>query len=128
MPHLRFDHSPGLGDLVDLQGFAEHLRAAMAGTGLFPLGGIRVRGHAADIHATADGAPGWHWLDMELRIGQGRSEQDRLRAVETLYAAARAFLEPRLGEQPFALSFELREIDPRFSAKGWNTIHRALNG
>ena len=128
MPHLRFDHSPGLGDLVDLQGFAEHMRAAMVATGLFPVGGIRVRGHAASIHATADGAPGWHWLDMELRIGQGRTEADRARAVETLYAAARAFLEPRLGMQPFALSLELREIDPRFSAKGWNTIHTALKG
>lgn len=128
MPHLRFDHSPGLGDLVDLQGFAEHMRAAMVDTGLFPLGGIRVRGHAAEVHATADGSDRWHWLDMELRIGQGRSEADRARAVETLYAAARAFLEPRLGAQPFALSLELREIDARFSAKDWNTIHSSLKG
>ena len=65
---------------------------------------------------------------MRLRIGTGRSEEDRSRATETLYAAARAFLEPRLGGRPFALSFELREIDPRFSAKGWNTIHSALKG
>ena len=128
MPHLRFDHSPGLGDLVDLQGFAEHMRAAMVDTGLFPLGGIRVRGHAAEVHAAADGADRWHWLDMELRIGQGRSEADRARAVETLYAAARAFLEPQIGAQPFALSLDLREIDARFSAKGWNTIHSALKG
>lgn len=128
MPHLRFDHSPGLGDLVDLQGFAEHMRAAMVETGLFPLGGIRVRGHAAEVQATADGSDRWHWLDMELRIGQGRSEADRIRATESLYAAGRAFLEPRLGTQPFALSLELREIDPRFSAKGWNSIHQTLKG
>ena len=127
MPHLRFDHSPGLGHLVDLAGFADHMRGAMLATGLFPLGGIRVRGHAAEVHAVADGAPHWHWMDIELRIGQGRSEADRTRATETLYAAARDYLEPALGPHPFALSFELREIDPRFSAKGWNTIHAALN-
>ena len=128
MPHLRFDYSPGLGAQVDLAAFAQHMRAAMIDTGLFPLGGIRVRGHEAQVHAVADGAPHWHWLDMELRLGQGRPEADRTRATETLYAAARAWLEPRLAAQPFALSLELREIDPRFSAKGWNTIHAALKG
>ncbi len=126
MPHLRFDHSPGLDQLVDLAAFAQYMRAAMVDTGLFPLGGIRVRGHAADVHAVADGAPHWHWLDMELRIGQGRPDADRARATEQLYAAARAWLEPRLGTQPFALGLEIREIDPRFSAKAWNTIHSAL--
>lgn len=126
MPHLRFDHSPDLGRIVDLPGFAEHMRAAMVATGLFPLGGIRVRGHAAGVQAVADGAPHWHWLDMDLRLGAGRSEADRTRATEALYAAARACLEPQVAGHPFALSLELREIDPRFSAKGWNTIHSAL--
>lgn len=128
MPHLRFDHSPDLGQIVDLAGFAQHMRAAMVETGLFPPGGIRVRGHAAGVQAVADGAPHWHWLDMELRIGAGRPEGDRARAVESLYAAAQAYLEPFVGTRPFALSMELREIDPRFSAKGWNTIHTALRG
>lgn len=126
MPHLRFDHARDLGRQVDLAGFAEHMRAAMADTGLFPLGGIRVRGHAADHEAVADGAPGWLWLDMELRIGQGRSEADKDRLVETLYTAAVGFLAPKLGATPFALSLELREIDPRFSGKAWNTVHTAL--
>lgn len=126
MPHLRFDYSPGLDQLADIAGFAEHMRAAMQATGLFPTGGIRVRGHRSTVQAVADGAAHWLWLDMELRMGQGRSESDRTRATETLYAAARAVLEPQIGTRPFALSLELREIDPRFSAKGWNTIHTAL--
>ncbi len=126
MPHLSYDHSAELSSLVAMDDFAQHLRAAMAASGLFPLGGIRVRGHAASSEAVADGRPGWLWLDMQLRIGTGRSEADRQRAVELLYAAARDWLEPRLAGRPFALSFELREIDQRFSAKGWNTIHSAL--
>ncbi len=128
MPHLSYDHAADLGDLVDMPAFADHMRRAMLDTGLFPIGGIRVRGHAAGSESVADGTPGRLWLDMQLRIGQGRSEAERLRATETLYAAARAFLEPRLGARPFALSFELREIDPRFSAKGWNSLHTALKG
>ena len=128
MPHLSYDHAPGLALLADMNAFADHMRRAMIDTGIFPLGGIRVRGHAATSQSVADGAADWLWLDMQLRIGQGRSADDRNRAADQLYAAARAFLEPCLGGRPFALSFELREIDPQFSRKGWNTIHTALKG
>ena len=128
MPHLRYDHAADLSALVDMSAFADHMRQAMLGTGLFPLGGIRVRGHAASSESVADGAPGWLWLDLQLRIGQGRSEAEKTLVTQTLYAAARAFVEPCLGDRPFALSFELHEIDPRFSAKSWNTVHAALKG
>lgn len=128
MPHLSYDHAAALGDLVDMGAFAGHMRRAMLETGLFPIGGIRVRGHAASSESVADGAPGWLWLDMQLRIGQGRSAADKSRATTALYAAARDFLEPRTGARPFALSLELREIDPAFSAKTWNTVHDALKG
>lgn len=126
MPHLRFDYPPELAAHADLAAFARHMRDAMAATGLFPPGGIRVRGHAADVAVAFDGAEGWLWLDMELRIGAGRTEADRTRACDTLYAAARAFLEPAVAPRPFALSLELREIDATFSRKGWNTVHAAL--
>ena len=126
MPQLRFDYPPALAAHADPAAFAAAMRAAMAATGLFPVGGIRVRGHAADAVSAFDGADGWIWLDMKLRIGTGRSEADRARACDALYTAARAFLEPRIAPRPFALSLELREIDPAFSRKGWNTVHAAL--
>ena len=126
MPHLSFDYAAQLEDHLPMKAFAEHMRQAMFETGIFPLGGIRVRGHRASVEAVADGGD-WLWLDMVLRIGTGRPPEERQRAVDQLYAAARNFIEPRLGDQPFALSLELREIDPQFSAKSWNTIHRALD-
>lgn len=128
MPHLSYDHAAALGDFVDMGAFADHMRRAMLETGLFPIGGIRVRGHAASSESVADGVAGRLWLDMQLRIGQGRSDAEKSRATQALYAAARTFLEPRIGTRPFALSLELREIDPAFSAKSWNTVHQALKG
>jgi 5-carboxymethyl-2-hydroxymuconate isomerase len=126
MPPLRYDYPPALAARADPAAFAEAMRAAMAATGLFPVGGIRVRGHAADAAAAFDGREGWLWLDMDLRIGAGRSGADKGRACDALYAAARAFLEPRIAPRPFALSLAMREIDPVFSRKGWNTVHAAL--
>ncbi|MFN3642291.1 MAG: 5-carboxymethyl-2-hydroxymuconate isomerase [Gemmobacter sp.] len=130
MPHLRYDHAAALSRLVDMQGFARAMRDALAATGVFPVGGIRVRGHAASSECAfdggGDGTGDWLWLDMELRMGRGRSEAERARLRDTLYDAARAYLEPAVAPRPFALSLELREIDPAFSARGWNTVHAAL--
>ena len=126
MPHLRFEYSRGLEQIADLDRLANVLRDALAGSDAVPLGGIRVRGFRADHQAIADGAGQYHFLDMELRLGAGRDEATRAALADALYRAAEGELRPSLGAIPFILSFELREIDSRFSRKGWSTIHAAL--
>ena len=125
MPHLSFDYSPGLESRADLPAFAAAMRDAMVATGLFPLGGIRVRGHRADISLVADGGP-HDFMDIAVRLGAGRSKQARKAAAAAIYEAAEAFLKPCVAEGAFALSLELREIDPEFSIKYFNTIHHHL--
>lgn len=126
MPHLSFDHDAGLADLVDMTGLCAALRDALADSGHFPLGGIRVRGHAVDSHAIADGAAGRHFLDMVLRIGPGRGDAVHAQVLDAIYETARHHIEPRLGDATIALSLELREFDPARQRKGWNTIHATL--
>jgi len=127
MPHLHFEYSAGLETLADLDGFAACLRDALLETGAAPLGGIRVRGFRADHQAIADGGAG-HFLDMELRLGQGRDVATRGAIADALYTAGEAYLRPALGNIPFILSLEVREIDARFSRKSWSTIHAAIKG
>ena len=68
---------------------------AMVDTGVFPLAGTRVRGHRADISVTADG--GAHdFLHMTLKMGVGREEAVKADVAEAIYAAAEAWLKPRL--------------------------------
>ena len=126
MPHLRFEYSPGVADLADLAAFAEAMRAALAETGLFQHGGIRVRGFAADLAAVADGAPQRDFVDMVLRMGAGRDDAARAALADRVYADARAVLEPQVGGRPFALSLEVVEIDAATSRKSWNTLHAAI--
>ncbi|MCC6008494.1 MAG: 5-carboxymethyl-2-hydroxymuconate isomerase [Rhodobacteraceae bacterium] len=126
MPHLVLDYPPDLAELVEMGALCAVLRDAMVATGLFPLGGIRVRGRAAECWAIADGSRQFLYLDLVLRMGTGRSEADRARAMAEIYDAARAFLEPRVGDVPTALSMEIIEIDPVLSDKRWNTIHGYL--
>ena len=124
MPHLSFEYSRGLGQMADLDSFARAMRDAMAETGVFPLGGIRVRGFEADVMAVADGG-NHHFLDMVLRMGAGRDAAVRGRVADTLYAAARAALEPQV-RTAFMLSLEVVEIDKALSRKSWNTVHAAV--
>lgn len=126
MPHLSFEYSNGLGRQADLSALAETMRAALAATGQCPIGGIRVRGFEADVNAIGDGAGGYHFLDMILRLGQGREVAVREAIADTLYNAVEDALRPQMGDTPFILSLEVQEIETRFSRKGWSTIHAAI--
>lgn len=121
MPHLSFEYSGGVETWADMAAFADHMRRAMLATGVFPPGGVRVRGFRADAASVADGGP-HDFLDMTLRLGAGRDAATKRRAVEALYAAAEAFLAPLAAERSFALSLEAREIDPDLSLKRYNSV------
>ncbi len=126
MPHLSFEFSHGLGHHADLPALAETMRTALVATGHCPVGGIRVRGFEAVVNAIGDGAGGYHFLDMILRLGQGRDEATREAIADTLYGAVEDALRPQMGDTPFILSLEVQDIETRFSRKSWSTIHAAL--
>ena len=125
MPHLVIDYSPNLGDLVDIPAVLEAGRRAMVETGIFPLGGIRVRAHRADHAIVADGDPRHAHLAAELRNGPGRDRETQKRAGEHLFSALSAALEPAFARTSVALSLEIRELDAEL---GWkrNTVHGAV--
>lgn len=126
MAHLSFEYSASLEADLDMQMFCDHLRDAMVESGVFPLGGIRVRGTRVDVSTVASGADEIGFIDMTLRMGMGRDENVRVTVTETIYAAAEAWLKPRVGERPFALSLEVMEIESRFAEKRFNTVHQFL--
>jgi len=126
MPHLTLEYSANLAGDVDIAAFCAVMRDAMVATGIFPLGGIRVRAFAAEIYVIADGAPEHAYLNMICKIGHGRDEATRATAAEALYDAAEAYLSPLVGDRPFALSLDMSELDPATSLKRFNTIHAYL--
>ena len=126
MAHLSVDYSVNLERTLNLQPFCEVMRDAMRDSSIFPLGGIRVRGTRVDVCAVASGAPELGFIDMTLRMGQGRDDATRTEVTETLYAAAETWLAARLGDRPFALSLEVMEIDARFAEKRFNSLHAYL--
>ena len=128
MPHMTIEYSANLAEDIDMQAFCGAMRDAMLATGIFPLGGIRVRAFPCETYVIADGDPMHAYLNMLVRVGHGRDQDTRLAAANAIYTAAETFLKPRIGQRPFALSLDLAELDPVTSLKRFNTIHAALKG
>ena len=125
LPHLTFEYSANLDAVIDVNRLCSVVRRAMLDTGLFEIGAVRVRALRAGAYAIADELEANSFIDASLRIGAGRSAEDKARAGEAIFAAMTVFLEPLFATPHFALSFEIREIDPALSWKK-NAIHPRL--
>ena len=83
MPHFTIEYSANLDARVDMALVVELVRKAAVETGIFPLGGIRVRAIRCEHVAIADGNPQFGFLDMVLRLGEGRDLATRKRPAST---------------------------------------------
>ena len=125
MPHFTLEYSANLDGLVDMGVTVEVVRKAAVETGIFPLGGIRVRTVRCEHYAIADGNPNLGFLDMVLRLGEGRDLATRKKAGEHIFEALSAHLDPVFAETKFALSFDMQINDKDTSWKR-NNIHDVL--
>jgi 5-carboxymethyl-2-hydroxymuconate isomerase len=125
MPHLTIEYSPNLEALVDMDAVCEAVRAAAVATGVFPLGGIRVRAHRCDHAAIADRHPANAFADLTVRIGEGRDLATRQRAGEAVFSALCAALVPAEARVTLAISLNMYEI-PAATAWKKNAIHDAV--
>jgi 5-carboxymethyl-2-hydroxymuconate isomerase len=127
VPHIQIDYSPNLEARLDVAGLCRTLRDAAVATGILPLAGIRVRATACTHVVIADGDPAHAFLDISLRLREGRPLAARERATAEIFAAAESYCAKVLAESSFLLSFEMREIDARLAPKA-SSIRRYLPG
>ena len=125
MPHFTIEYSANLDGAVDISALCEVVRNAAVQTGIFPLGGIRVRAIRCEHYAIADGRPDHGFIDLLLRIGEGRDLAERQKAGEHIFHALSQHLDPVFAKQPLALSFDIQINDGATSWKR-NTIHDLL--
>ena len=125
MPHFTIQYSANLEPRVDIGAACEVVRKAAIETGIFPLGGIRVRAIRCEHFAIADGRPGLSFLAMVLRLGEGRDLAARKKAGEHIFKALSDYLDPVFADNKLALSFDMQINDKDTSWKR-NNIHEAL--
>jgi 5-carboxymethyl-2-hydroxymuconate isomerase len=127
MPHVTMEYSANLDKHVQMSSLCKIAKAAMMETGLFELGAVRVRALRCEAYAIADELPENAFLAVLVRIGAGRSDADKKRCGETLFAALTFALAEQFASPHFALSLDIIENDPALSWKK-NTIHTRLRG
>lgn len=127
MPHLAIEYSANLEGRTDMGALCERLLKTVLETGLFEIGAVRVRAFRADHYAIADKLPENAFVDLNFRIGKGRTAEEKKRTGEAIFAAAIDVLDPLFDTPHFALSLEIREIDAELSWKK-NAIHPRLRG
>jgi 5-carboxymethyl-2-hydroxymuconate isomerase len=125
MPHFTLEYSANLDARVDMAKVVEVVRKAAVETGIFPLGGIRVRAVRCEHYAIADGNKDLGFLAMVLRLGEGRDLPTRQKAGEHIFKALSTYLDPVFAGSKFALSFDMQINDKETSWKR-NNIHDVL--
>jgi 5-carboxymethyl-2-hydroxymuconate isomerase len=125
LPHLTMEYSANLGAKADIAALCRLAKTALMDTGLFELGAVRVRAVECVNYAIADEHPENAFLAVLIRIGAGRTLEEKKQAGEALSVALSDFLSPLFDEPHFALSIDLIENDPGLSWKK-NAIHARL--
>ena len=100
----------------------DKLHECALGTGVFPLGGLRVRAHRTDAYRIADKAPENAFVHVTALIGHGRPLDVQQRAAEELFAVLTKHLEPLYAKSPLALSLNVEEFHPVLNFKK-NNLH-----
>lgn len=123
MPHLIVEYSANIEQRIDLDALLDKLHACALATGVFPIGGLRVRAHRADAYRIADKHPDNGFVHVTAMIGHGRPLDVQQRAGQELLAALTDHLEPLFAASPLAISLVIQEMHPVLNFKK-NNIHQ----
>lgn len=111
MPHFILEHSGNLTDeMLELDTLFAHLVDNAVATGIFPLAGIRCRAHRCEHFRVADGTKTFGFVHLNVRIGAGRSEDDKAKSAKILFDVLTEHLSALYDNQGLAISFELTEL------------------
>lgn len=120
MPHFQIDYSANLEEVVDMSALCEVIRSAAADIDTFPTAGIRVRAIRVDHVAMADGDPKHGFIDLSVRLREGRPDAVKEDAITRIFAAMKGFVAPAMEHRSIALSAEMREINAALAPKFGN--------
>ena len=120
MPHFHIEYSANIEDVVDMNALCETIRTEAALIDTFPTAGIRVRATRVDHFAIADGSAKHGFIDLSVRLREGRSDDVKSDAITRVFGALKAFMAPAMATRSIALSAEIRDINANLSPKFGN--------
>ncbi|MBD2781445.1 5-carboxymethyl-2-hydroxymuconate Delta-isomerase [Xenorhabdus szentirmaii] len=122
MPHFYAECTENIREEAKLPELFSKVNQALADTGIFPQGGIRSRAIWLDTWQMADGQQDYAFVHMTLKIGAGRSLEDRQTVGEMLLALIKAHFADLMAQRYLGISFTMEELDPVLNYKS-NNVH-----
>lgn len=117
MPHIHIDFSANVSELVEMGELCEAVREKAAKIDAFPLAGVKVRANKVDHYAIADGNPKHGFIDLSVRIREGRSDTIKKEAIEAIFETVKEFVGPAMAQHSISISAELRDINADLAPK-----------
>ncbi|SEA33859.1 5-carboxymethyl-2-hydroxymuconate isomerase [Thalassobacillus cyri] len=123
MPHVILEYTDNLSTHIDIQQLVERINHALAAkSDTFPIGGIRVRAYKTTHYRIADGKENDAFVHAVLKIGKGRSEEEKKEACEAVFDTLTSYFEDYSNNHYLALSLELVEF--QHATYKSNNIHQ----
>lgn len=121
MPHIWIEYSANLASDLDLPHAMKTLQDAAIDDGsVFPLAGARTRAVRVDDYRIVDGHPDNAFIHVLLKVGHGRSSDERKVLAERTFAALQTLTAPIMQRRPLGLSLQVEEADPILNLKANN--------
>lgn len=120
MPHFHIEYSANLDQVIDMAKLCDAIRTAAADIDTFPTAGVRVRATRVDYCSIADGDPKHGFIDLSVRLREGRPNDVKHDAIHRIFDALKIFVEPHMRHHSIALSAEMRDINADLSPKYGN--------
>jgi 5-carboxymethyl-2-hydroxymuconate isomerase len=114
--HFIVEYSANLdSNTLDIQGLLKKLVESAVATELFPTAGIRARAHQCEHFYIANGDERFAFVHLEVKLGSGRTEDEKQSAADVFLQTVNDHLKPISGKQGLAISFEMSEL-PKIKA------------
>ncbi len=123
MPHLIVEHTDNLAEEAAIPELLRKANAVLiAQNGVFPIGGIRSRAIRLTDYCVADGAADDAFVHLTLKIGAGRTAEQKQAAGDALFAMVTEHFAALFARRFLALSLEIQEFSEAGTWKQ-NNIH-----
>jgi 5-carboxymethyl-2-hydroxymuconate isomerase len=122
LPHLIVEYSANIEHAIALDDLLDKLHASAIRSGIFPIGGLRVRALRMDRYRIADCHPDNGYVHVTAIVGHGRPLDVRERVGAELFAMLTEHLDGAFRAGPLAISFNMQEFHPQLNFKK-NNLH-----
>lgn len=123
MPHFIVEYTDNIKEKANITDLLKKINEVLIDRNdIFPTGGIRSRALELKDYQIADGNEDDAFVHAALKIGAGRSEQDKAKTCEALFTVMKEHFSELFEQRYLALSLELIEFSEGATYKQ-NNIH-----